>query len=272
MNQLITRLPLLLIVLVGFFMPNLFAQTDGLDATNTDDEPCFAIWDTDDKRGTVFNPLSKRYIDIFIPNNLPHIKFRAVVRFFDQNGNVMALPSLSYPNALVEDIIPTSLSANISTQSLPDGRIYTYELLTPFSQALVNFVSLDLYGNHLNTWALLQTGANPLWDVTDLSDDRPRSICWVYHTAPSTEKRLGFNSQKSSWVFPNPTAGILKIAPTEAPSTLYIYDIRGSLLKSWQLPASNSLSKISVQAFPAGIYYLKRQIGTELRYQRIQVL
>ncbi|MFK7922290.1 MAG: T9SS type A sorting domain-containing protein [Bacteroidia bacterium] len=269
MNQLNTRLLLLLVVLVGFAMPNLFAQTDGLDDTNTDDEPCFAIWDTDDKRGRSFNALSKRYIDIFIPNGIPHNKYRAVVRFFDQSNTVIALPSQTYNNALVQDIDPVSLSSNISTQSLANGKIYTYELITPFSQALVNFISLDLYGYHLNAWTSLQSGGSTLWDVRD---PRLRAICWPYYTAASKDKRLGFEPQKSAWIYPNPTSDILQITPLEAPSTLQIYDIRGSLLQSWQLPAGNSSHKISTQAFPAGIYYLKRQIGTEYKYQRIQVL
>ncbi|MEL7530101.1 MAG: T9SS type A sorting domain-containing protein [Bacteroidota bacterium] len=273
MNQLFTRLLLLSVVLVGFVMPDLFAQPDGLDATNTDDEPCFAIWDTDDKRGKVISPFGRRYIDIFIPGDLNYTQYRSVVRFYDTNGNILALPGPGNNNGLVQNINLASLSANISTQTTPDGTIYTYELITPFAQSSVSSISFNLYYFHLNVWTSMQTGGASSWDLTNGST---RASCWTYRRkATKVTKMIGRLGQQNAivnWAYPNPAEGILHIAPTEAASTLKLYDVSGSLLSSWQLPASDSQHKISIQAFPAGVYYLQRHIGAERQYQRIQVL
>lgn len=273
MNQLFTRLLLLSVVLVGFVMSDTFAQVDGLEGGNANNEPCFAIWDTDEDRDKNNNPLLRRFIDIYIPNVFSASKYRAVIRYYDPLGNLIPMPGAGNNNGVVQDIYVPNSDPDITVTAATNGDVYTFELLSTFSQSLVSYVSLDLFAFHLNSWMPLHTSNNPKWDVNSKSQ---REICWdkplPIVKGKGDKGRLGAITKEQAWAYPNPSTGYVRIAPLAQNHQLELYDLQGRLLKSWQFEASTSAYKISIQAFPAGVYYLKRKVGAEQQYQRIQVL
>lgn len=269
MNQLFTRLLILTIGLAGLAMPQLFAQPDGFGSLEGDDEPCFAIWDTDEDRGK--GPILKRYLGIFIPNTLSYTQYKAVVHFFDQNGNLIIDPNTGAAYALSQPFNIPNTNPALQDSSFTDGEAIAFEIPIILNQITIAEIALNLYGRTTTNWDPIQSNTGiPRWDPNDPNREK---ICWTHTRAivhKGYTKREGV-TKATSWFSPNPATDKLLVQGGESLSKISLFNTHGQLLRQWVLPASKAQHKISLGPLPPGIYLLRRQIGLTIDTQRLRL-
>jgi len=72
-------------------------------------------------------------------------------------------------------------------------------------------------------------------------------------------------------VYPNPTTSDLYInlaIQPEVPATLELYSTTGQLLQQKTNAARNDTFMISMQSYPAGVYFVRLKIGNEVATQK----